>query len=252
MSAKRSSYANRRKTSTRVSKYTKKASPTYTATKKVIESVIKATAEKKYVDIDFGAITDITNDTSVNTFCYILNPVQRGAAFYNRVGSEIICKHVRMKFSFRWISAASATPQVIGSNLRIVTLWVPGSLAALPNFDAVFGIVDQAGTASCDYNSPIQSSLHSKVQTLSDEIITMNPNVLQTTNTNAVFYDYHYDRYVKLNNRKTQFASSSNPMTVADFASGIVLLYFKTDAYADGTNEWNVFKGNSRFCYCDV
>lgn len=218
---------------------------------KQAQMIRKMAGEKKGMDTDLDAITDIIATTNTNADGYVLNLVRQGSGSWQRDGKKIYCKSLRLTLNLRYINAATGTPQVLGATLRIVVVWDSQPSGVLPTFDTIFGRTVQDGTEETNYNDAIRYDNMDRFKILSDDYIDQNPMILQTTNTAANIYNRHYDKYIKLGNRTTIFSGQSTPMTIADISSGGLYVYFRTSAYLDGTEEWNVFTGTARLRYSD-
>jgi len=185
--------------------------------------------EKKGMDTDVS-LTPIIATTNTNGSAFCLNLIQNGAASWNRIGRKSHLKSLRLTGNFLFNSQPSATGSAIDNFVRMVVVWdnqISG--AALPQFDAIFGITDQSGTESCpDITCPPRYDNMDRFKVLSDTIIEQPPLPIQTfAGTAATAHHVPFDKYIRLNNLESVYATNSNPMTIADLSTGALYVYFR-------------------------
>lgn len=187
-------------------------------------------------------ITAATGPTVV-----LLNGVQTGAGFFNRVGSRIEMKNLH----FRGVVTNIATGvQSLG---RIIIIYDRQPTGALPTWTTMFQNRDQVGTATTTGLAEINLDNRDRFTVLRDYQLFL-PSVSNAAGvlTNQAFpgMDNVYDvnLFIKMKQLVAHFKSSSNPTTIADIATGALYAVF-VDENQD--SKWQV-KWNARLRYSDA
>lgn len=186
--------------------------------------------EKKGLDTDLSGGSIIAT-TSTNANAFVLNLVATGNGSWNRGGRKITCKTLRIKGSIDWVFVPTfATGSMLDNYLRMVVVWdQQPSGAAIPTFDAIFGITAQDGTESCpDITCPPRYDNMSRFRVLFDTMYRPNSNLpisLGTAPTQRSLCPI--DEYIKLKVKDTVFSGQSVPMTIADISTGSIYVYFR-------------------------
>lgn len=180
--------------------------------------------------------------------CNLLNGVQTGAAFYNRVGSRIEMKNLHIRGQV--VVAATATV----SMLRLIVVYDRQPTGALPIVADVLQSRDQTGAATSSGSSEINLDNRDRFAIVRDMQL-YAPPVTYTAGvlTNGPQFpgndDQQWDinEFIKLRGLITHYKSSSNPTTIADIATGALYAYFVCNG---SDNTWQ-FTGGFRLRYGD-
>lgn len=180
-------------------------------------------SEIKAIDIPFGA--QVFHTVAGTPTIALLNGVQTGAAFYNRVGSRIEMKNLHLRGSI--VNIATSDAQQTG---RIIIVYDRQPQGALPTFSDIFQSRDQQGTASTTWASEINLDQRDRFVIIRD-IQYFLPSVTNTVGvlTNGPNYpgkdqEMDVNIFVKLKGLITHFKSSTNPTVIGDVAAGALYL----------------------------
>ena len=192
--------------------------------------VLKNNGEKKGMDTNISVSTAITNSTSTNGDCFVLNLIQQGAGSWNRIGRNVYLHSLRLKGGVRLQLDVDSSAS--GNIFRMVVVWdKQPSGGAIPSFDTVFGRTIQDGTETCLSLDPAKFDNMGRFEIIRDKLIDLNPvaNYYPSPGggVQTLITDYHFDEYMKLNRRKVTYSGQSNPMTIADISTGALYIYFR-------------------------
>jgi len=185
------------------------------------------------------SLNPIINTTGTNGSIFVLNLVPPGSASFNRVGRKIYNKSLRLKGSFLFVTAPTATTSdQLGSYIRMVVVWdKQPSSGSIPTFDSIFGVTAQDGTESTTLLSPLKYDNMDRFKILKDCTYVSNPDVViggGTTNQNERIVTF--DEYLKLGGRETVFSGQSATQTIADISSGGLYVIFRANGNTALTN----------------
>jgi len=181
--------------------------------------------EKKGVDTPLGyAVGDAVN---TNAGCFVVNLVQNGAGFWNRIGRSINLKSLRIRCVGKYNYSDSLANILRGNTLRMVVVWdKQPSGNAIPTFDTIFGKTDQQNNQQTDFLDPIKYQQMDRFSILRDVVISMD--VPATYNAGTEFEQtFDIDEFIKLGNRETVYQSTTNPSTIANISTGALYIWFK-------------------------
>ena len=174
----------------------------------------------------------VVSTTNTNAHAVVLNLIQPGTGSWNRVGRKAHLRSLRLIGTALFInSVQAASLDQYMTPLRMVVVWdKQPSGAAIPTFDAIFGITDQNGSESSTVMAPLRYDNMDRFQVLKDSRLQVQLGGLSgnTTGTADNYYYIPFDEYVPLGNRETVFSGQSNPMTIADISTGALYVYFRT------------------------
>lgn len=192
-----------------------------------------STTEIKAIDIPEATITLEAIGTPP-TF-HLLNGIQVGSGFFNRIGSkiEMLNLHVR-----GFLVNIATSVQQYG---RILIVYDRQPNGAAPAITEVLQSRDQTGTASTTDKSEINLDQRDRFIIVRDKDFFL-PSV---TNTGGVLTNgpnwpgdieehWEINWFIKLKNLLTHFKSSTNPTTVADINTGALYAIF----LAGTTAQW--------------
>lgn len=202
-------------------------------------------AEIKAIDIPSGPYNFETVAGAPTAI--LLNGIQTGAGFFNRVGARVEMKNLHI----RGVIGNIATG--VQGNARILIVYDRQPVGALPSVQDILQSRDQAGAATTSGNSEINLDNRDRFQILRDyEVYT--PAVTYTAGvlTNGPQFPGNDDPFdvnvfIKLKGLGTHYKSSSNPTTIADISTGALYAMFVTT----GTTDTWTFNGGFRLRYDD-
>lgn len=178
--------------------------------------------EVKCIDIPNGVSPFVTYAGGATIT--LLNGVQTGAGFFNRVGSRIEMKNLHLR---GFISYNATQTEDFG---RIIVVYDRQPTGALPTWTTMFQHRDQAGAATTSCTAEINLDNRDRFSILSDKMywfpsFTYNAGVL-TNGPNFPGSDQEMDinTFIKLKGLVTHFNSTANPCTIANIATGALYL----------------------------
>lgn len=206
-----------------------------------------------------GVDTDI-NDTSVLTTTntsgdiVALNLVRSGTNSWERIGKKVNLKSVRLTGEANFEVVPAATTGLYDTmQMRICLVWdkQPNG-AAIPNFDAIFGTTDQAGTeATGSVLDALKFDVMKRFTILRDHRITVPAMSFAPGTTPTASVAVPFDLYVPLKDREVVFGGQSSPMTYTDIYSGGLLLVYRATAVTYGSAVVRVTDATARLRYSD-
>lgn len=209
---------------------------------------VTAAAVRKIIRADMGgmdtslALTPVIATTNTNASSFVMNLIQQGTGSWNRIGRKVEHQSLRLRFAVRHQYQVDAGSSVIGNRLRMVLVWDKSpNGAAIPTYDTVFGLTDQTGAEATTLLSPIKYDNMGRFSILRDCVL--NAKIEAASGTVAlplvtVNY-YEVDEFVKLHGKETTYASTANPLTIADISTGALLVYFRAELNT-AENFWTV------------
>lgn len=216
---------------------------------RAVNRAVQRVVEKKGVDGDMGlAIGALLSTTNTNDDCIVTNLIPPGNASYNRVGRQVTLKSLRLWGTFVHENNTASAAAYQDSKVRMVVVWDKVPSGAVPPYDIIFGITNQAGTENCEIFDPIRYDSMDRFRIISDTVIVCNTNGGggETTTSKVAKVNYFsFDKYIKLPNLKCNYSGQSSPCTIADIGQGALYVYFRAQ---DDTASNNVtLSDNSRF-----
>jgi len=177
----------------------------------------------------------------------LLNGVQTGAGFFNRVGSRIEMKNLHIRGQI--VNVATATTVCC----RLLVIYDRQPTGALPPVTDLIQARDQTGAATNSAFSEINLDNRDRFQIVRD-LQYYCPPVTNTAGvlTNGPSFpasaknDSDINEFIKLKGLTTHYKSSSNPTTIADIATGALYAVFVANIDAS----W-AFQGGFRLRYQD-
>lgn len=163
---------------------------------------------------------------SAATNVTLMNGVQTGAAFYNRVGSRIEMKSIHLR-GYIYNAATSIT-----TNLRLIVVYDRQPTGALPTIADLLQSRDQTGATTTVGDSEINLDNRDRFLIVRDKQYYAPP----VTNTAGVLsngpsfpstdQEWDVNEFIKLKGLGTHFKSSSNPTAIADISTGALYCFF--------------------------
>jgi len=175
-----------------------------------------------------GAFTNYTFRTpAAASNIVLLNGVQTGAAFYNRVGSRVEMKNLHLR-GYLYNAATSLT-----TNLRLLVIYDRQPTGGLPTISDILQSRDQTGATATTGDSEINLDNRDRFVILRDKQF-YAPSCTNTAGvlTNGPQFPGNDDGqwdiniFIKLKGLGTHYKSSSNPTTIADISTGAMYMCF--------------------------
>jgi len=188
-------------------------------------------SELKGVDTSL-TLNPIISTSTTNGSAFLLNAIAPGSASFNRIGRKALLKSLRIRGGLAFTMTPSAAGAVDANSVRMVVVWdkQPNS-GAIPTWDVIFGVTDQAGTETSTILSPLRYDNMSRFQVLKDksfDVQTVPGNVV-STGTVAQFMSI--DEFLTIN-RETTYSGQSATCTTADISTGALYVYFRAQSAA--------------------
>lgn len=180
-------------------------------------------AEIKAVDIVLGGLNCNAGGGGAEVVA-LLNGVQAGAGFFNRVGARIEMRNLHIRGVLR--NAATG----VQDTCRLAVVYDRQPTNGLPAFNTIFQSRDQAGTAATTGVSEINLDNRDRFIILRD-VQYFTPAVTNTAGvlTNGPNYpgsdqESDVNIFIKLKGLGTHFNSTATPVTIANIATGALYI----------------------------
>jgi len=187
--------------------------------------------EKKGMDTNIS-LSPVINTTTTNASMFTLNLIQQGAGSWNRVGRKSHLTSLRLKGFLNWTQTPTfATGAGTSSFIRWIVVWdKQPSGAAVPTFDAIFGITAQDGTESCpDITCPLKFDVMDRYRVIRDGCWYPRSDSVPAFGTGpSMNHVTEFDEYIKLPNLESLYSGQTAPMTIADISAGALYIYFRS------------------------
>lgn len=172
----------------------------------------------------------LSAQTATNANVKLINPVQEGAGFFNRIGRRINMRSLHMKGTIRPIYPYLTQTQDDFVRIAIVYDRQPSAAASTPSYDTIFKDYPQTGTAVSSVLSGINLDNRERFIILRD-FSTFLPRVdsgsalvgpstvqVQDNEKNLI------DEFIKLKGLETHFNGTTNPLEVTSISTGSLLI----------------------------
>lgn len=229
----------------------------------IVKRELMKKMELKCCDYSLSApVGSITDDVTATTDAVLVNGLAVGSGHFNRVGRKIFQKSLRLRGLLTQVSSAGtgALKTNKANAVRMVVVLCKTLLGGVPKFDDIFGIVDNTGTASAQYDAPVRPSQAENFKVLRDVEIEFNPMGFAAYTAgptgNQMEYCRTFDEYIPLKDLSCDYSSGSTG-AIADISTGAILVYFRAQegqfsgAGAD-VNGVTLSKGFARLRYYDA
>jgi len=196
--------------------------------------------------IDIAETNYVFRDPNSASAIYLLNGIQTGAGFYNRVGSRIEMKNLQLNGFLGPNSAATSTTP---TNLRVLIVYDRQPTGALPVISDILQDRDQLGAASTGGLSHINLDNRDRFSILRDmrwAVPTVTAGVV-TGVAPGVGDTWTVNVFMKLKGLGVHYKSSTNPCTIADIATGALYAAFVAET---NDSDW-VMEAGFRLRYDD-
>lgn len=178
--------------------------------------------------IDIAEANYLFRDPGTASNIILLNGIQTGSGFFNRIGSRIEMKNLQINgFLFPTAAATSTTP----ANLRLLIVYDRQPTGALPVISDILQDRDQTGTATTGGLSHINLDNRDRFSILRDVRWAMPTNTTGVVSgvSSGVGEEWTINIFLPLKEMGVHFKSSSNPTTIADIATGALYACFVTE-----------------------
>lgn len=205
--------------------------------------------EVKSVDLVGAPISKTVSTTA--TF-NLMNGVQEGSSFYNRVGRKIMMRSLHLVGNI----TSSGNAAGVAEYLRLMVVYDRQPNGAAPAIADVLLDYDNAGTTTTTSYSALNMNNADRFQVLADIRIDIPVNAAAgLADGIAGVLDYtknevNVNRFVKLKNLETHYKSSTNPAVIGDISSGA--LWLVTFGNVANATAGYVFNFGARLRYHDV
>lgn len=156
---------------------------------------------------------------------YLLNPVQLGAGFYNRVGSKIELKSVHLRGNIR------QTLTTTEGSLRLIVVYDRQPNGTAPALTDILQTRSQTGAATTTSFSEINLDQRDRYVMIRDKTWHA-PSATYTAGvqTNGPSYpgtdeEFDINLFIPLNNLVTHYKSTTDPISVADINTGGLYMF---------------------------
>lgn len=162
---------------------------------------------------------------------YLLNGIQEGASFYNRVGRRIQMQSVRLLANYDVTGTGTGAGTGNNEYHRIMIIYDRQPNGNFPVAADILLTYNDAGATQTTCWSGLNMNNSERFQVLADIRNYMPDNASTgTENYTAAIFDYkksevNIDRYIRLNGAETHYKSSTNPAAIGDIASGALYLF---------------------------
>jgi len=188
--------------------------------------------ETKFVDIPTTTTPILNTNTPI-----ILNPVQNGNNYFERIGNKIKPRSLHIKGFYQNILTS-----IQHLSRMVVVLDRAPSAQALPTAANILQERDQAGAATNGITSAVNMDNRNRFKILRDKWMIMPSCTLTgAVVTNPSNFDqqqcFLFDEYIRLDNiPEMQFVGTANPITSANINTNAIYILFTCQA--GGNSMW--------------
>jgi len=182
-------------------------------------------------------LTPIIASTNTNGSIQVINLIAPGSGSFNRIGRKAYLKSLRIKgYLDAAITSVAASSDLSGGVVRMVVVWdrQPSS-GAIPNFNDIFGVTDQAGTESSTIMAPIRYDNMDRFKILKECTWDFNPEAISPNAGDVLNMQKAFDEYVKLSGQETVFSGQTATQTIADISTGALYIVWRSSINTAGT-----------------
>lgn len=189
----------------------------------------------------------------------VVNNVQEGSSFYNRVGRKLSMKSLQIQ-GFLALSGTNAAATGVDF-VRMIVFYDRQANGAAPTLADVLTSYDNAGATTSTALDYINMNNRDRFSILADERITLPPvGINGATAASAVVAgvdplagdtQIQFKRFIKLRGLETQYKATSNPGVIGDISTGSLMVLFVANATAVANAAFNAY-WTSRLRYSDV
>lgn len=181
---------------------------------------VRAGLRAEVKTIDTPAVTQTLSSTS--SFA-LLNPIQEGSSFYNRIGRKICLRSIRLtgQIVARTGVATSGTYDYI----RIMIVYDRQANGAFPSIADILLTYDNTGATTTTVLSHLNMNNAERFKIVRDIRIAISNDAVAAANIQdeqIIDYKgkYNIDEYAKLKGYESHYKASSNPAVIGDVSTG--------------------------------
>lgn len=183
-----------------------------------------------------------TSEVNTTAGFFLLNGVQAGTGFFNRIGNKIEMKSLEFRSAIRVNGNA---PAAGNEYLRLVIIYDAQPNGALPTWADIFTSYDNAGATTSTNYSYLNINNRERFKVFADWTFSvpsandapLNGDVACAIKTDQEAINFH--RFIKLRKLVTNYKGSTNPAAIGDIATGSLLFTFIGNR-APGAGQYNV------------
>lgn len=181
--------------------------------------------EVKSVDQPAAPVTTAISTTASFT---LLNGIQEGASFYNRIGRKIMMRSLHLYGNIQLSGNAGGTAEYA----RIMVVYDRQANTAFPAAQDLLDNYDNAGAQVTNSFASLNMNNAERFKVLRDIRIAVPTTTVATPAENAVegVLDYTTNRcnineFIRLSDLETHFKGTTNPAAIGDITTGSLLLF---------------------------
>lgn len=195
--------------------------------RKLIKNEIKAEHETKYLQGSTGQFTILATPTYTNGW-FLLNGVNQGSAAINRLGRDVINKHLMVAGYLQPIALTNS--EVV----RIMVFWDKECIGASPALTDVISGFGSSGNYPYD---PVSRDNDKRFIVLHDKLYSCN-NLMPAAGTSTV-YPFRFD--IPLKYRKTNYYNVTGTGVIANIEQGaLYILFISNNSGAECVFNWEL------------
>jgi len=184
--------------------------------------------------IDIAETTYVFRDPNTATAVILLNGIQTGSGFFNRVGSRVEMKNLQLNgFLGPQTGVTSTTPTLT----RLLIVYDRQPVGALPTIQDVLQNRDQTGAATQGGLSHVNLDNRDRFSIIRDFrwYLPTNTGGVVSGVASGVGPTWQINEYIKLKGLGTHYKSTANPATIADISTGALYAFFLCET---NDNRW--------------
>lgn len=170
--------------------------------------------------IDLPQQINACSQTAIFT---LLNPIQEGSSFYNRIGRKICLRSIRLTGQIcpRQGISTPGGPDY----LRVMIIYDRQTNGNFPTFSDVLTSYDNTGATTSTCQSHLNMNNTERFKVVRDIRISISSDAVAGANIideQVIDYKgkYNIDEYSKLRGYETHYKASSNPAVIGDISTG--------------------------------
>lgn len=182
-----------------------------------------------------GPFNPITDTLNSNDSALVLNCLQQGTADFNRIGKSVNMKSLRIRGH---VTRVYTTPTIGASAfnelpVRIVIVHIKSEEQAIPDFNQLFGGIQQGGQSLVSLDSGVLPYRMQDVTVLRDIMLKAtadNPGDAATGG-DVLGNRLLFDEFIPLKGLQTVYKGTANPVTIANIMTGAIVMYIRGAYY---------------------
>lgn len=210
-------------------------------------------SELKSVDVRIS-VSAIPDTVTTNDHFNLLTHLNSGSDYYQRTGRHVYWHSVQAKGYIKCsISSEATTNSIQGMILYGYLLWDETPSGSTPNFNQIFGDVDEGGVSEHFISSNLLPWNHSRFEIFKRVVLPVDPtsmNVGGSENITEILVPVEF--YLDLPKLHSVFkANSGTPQNIADVESGALYFVLRANDSTSGIAIANPAELSFRLRYTD-